>query len=245
MLVIPAIDLSEGKVVRLVQGDMSQKTVYSDDPVAVAKAFEDAGARVIHVVDLDGAQAGQPQHLGVLEKIADAVDRAALQYGGGLRSASAVEAAINAGARWAIVGTIAIEQPELLTELVQRFVHRLIVAIDSRNGKVAVRGWAADTGVSAADAARAMQQRGVQRLLCTDIASDGTLSGPNIVALREIARAVAIPVIASGGIGSIEDLLALRALESEGIIGAVVGRAIYEGRLDLRAAIKACQATVT
>ncbi len=240
MLVIPAIDLSEGQVVRLRRGDMAQRTVYSSDPVAVARRWADAGAQIIHVVDLDGAVSGRPRNLAILERIASAVD-AQIEFGGGLRTMEAIRQALDAGASWAILGTAALSDRGLLSAALAEFADRVIVAIDARDGRVAVEGWTKTTDVDAADLAREMERFGVRRLLCTDIATDGMLSGPNISGLRRIAEAVSIPIIASGGVSSIVDILALRQIEQLGIIGVVVGRALYENRLDLAQAISAAR----
>ena len=238
MIVIPAIDISAGKVVRLRRGEMSEKTVYADVPAEVARRFVDAGAEIIHVIDLDGAVGGMPQNLEALRAVASAVD-VPIQFGGGLRSLEAIEAAFAAGAQWVILGTVALENRRLLAEAIERFGEKLIVAIDARGGRVAVRGWTATTSVDAADLAAEMGRMGVRRLLCTDIARDGMLSGPNIPGLERIARATDAAVIASGGVSTIDDILALRSLEAVGIIAVVVGRAIYEGTVDLAQAIRA------
>ncbi len=238
MLVIPAIDLSEGKVVRLRRGEMAEKTVYADDPVGVACRFEKAGAEIIHVIDLDGAVGGLPRNLDALRAVASAVD-VPVQFGGGLRSLEAVQAAMDAGAHWVILGTAAIENRALLAEALDQWGERVIVAIDARDGRVAVKGWTATTSVDAAELAAEMGRMGVARLLCTDIARDGMLSGPNLAGLQRIAEATSAAVIASGGVSSLADIVALRQLEPVGIIAVVVGRALYEGTLDLSEAIRA------
>ncbi len=239
MLVIPAIDLSEGKVVRLRQGRMDDRTVYGDDPAAVATQFAEAGAQVIHVIDLDGATTGEPRHLEALSRIAAACPGTGIQFGGGLRTMDAIQAALDAGARWVILGTVAVRSPDLLAAALERFGDAIIVAIDARDGMVAIEGWQEATQISAVELAKRMERAGVQRLLCTDIASDGVLRGPNLAGLERIARAVSVAIIASGGVSSLEDIRALRRLEPLGIIGCVVGRALYDGRLNLREAIRA------
>ncbi|MBC7288162.1 MAG: 1-(5-phosphoribosyl)-5-[(5-phosphoribosylamino)methylideneamino]imidazole-4-carboxamide isomerase [Armatimonadetes bacterium] len=237
MVVIPAIDISEGRVVRLRRGRMQEKTVYSGDPAAVARRWAEAGAEIIHVIDLDGAVSGRPVNLQALRAIVDAVD-VPIQFGGGLRTVEAIETVISAGAEWAILGTAALADRALLDESLSRWGERIIVAVDARDGKVAIEGWAETTGVDAAEFAAEMGRIGVQRLLCTDIARDGMLSGPNIAGLRRIAMATTAKVIASGGVRCVDDILALRAIEPVGIIAVVVGRALYEGTVDLAEAIR-------
>jgi phosphoribosylformimino-5-aminoimidazole carboxamide ribotide isomerase len=241
LLVIPAIDVSEGQVVRLRRGEMAQRTVYSSDPAGVARRFQDQGAEVLHVVDLDGATAGEPRNLSALQAIAEAVD-IPIQFGGGLRTIEAMEAALAIGVRWIILGTAAIANRALLREAVKSFGDAVIVALDARHGRVAIEGWKKTSEVDAVDLAREVVALGAQRLLCTDITADGMLEGPNIAGLRRIAEAVEAPVLASGGVASLEDIRALRALEPLGIIGVVVGRALYEGRLSLPEAIQAAKA---
>ncbi len=238
MIIIPAIDLCEGQVVRLKRGDMAQRTVYSDDPVAVARQWADAGAEIIHVVDLDGAMAGEPRSLDALARISAAVPTP-IEFGGGLRSMDHVRAAKAAGAMWIVLGTAALADRELLTAALEMLGDDLVVAIDARDGKVAVEGWQKTSAVDAADLAAEMGDLGVRRLLCTDIATDGMLTGPNLEGLRRIAEATTAEVIASGGVSALEDIVALRELEPLGIIAVIAGRALYEGRLDLGEAIAA------
>jgi len=238
MLVIPAVDLSEGKCVRLTRGEMHAKTVYSDDPRAMARRWQDMGAEIIHVIDLDATIHGDRDNLATVAAIADAVD-VPVQLGGGLRSAEAVEAAFAAGVSRAIVGTAAIESPDLLRELLGQYGDRIVVAVDARGGRVAVKGWTDVTDVAASELARKMEAAGAARLLCTDIASDGTLSGPNISGMRAMCEAVRIPILAAGGVSCLEDIIALKELVPAGLEGAVIGRAIYTGDLDLREALAA------
>ncbi|OUM99052.1 MAG: 1-(5-phosphoribosyl)-5-[(5-phosphoribosylamino)methylideneamino]imidazole-4-carboxamide isomerase [Firmicutes bacterium ZCTH02-B6] len=234
-MVIPAIDLRAGRCVRLVQGDPSRETVYSDDPVAVARSFAAAGARRLHVVDLDGAFEGLPRNLSVAMEIARAVD-VPIQLGGGIRTMAAIEQVLASGIGYVILGTAAIEQPELVEAACRRFPGRVLVGIDARDGRVAVRGWAEGTGRDAVDLARDMGRLGVAQIIFTDIARDGTLSGPNLAALERVAGS-GVPVIASGGVSSLDDLRELAALRDRGVVGAIVGKAIYTGAVDLKAAL--------
>ena len=223
---------------RLRRGEMAEKTVYGDEPAEVARRWAEAGAEIIHVIDLDGAVGGLPRNLEALRAVAEAVS-VPVQFGGGLRSLEAIEAAMDAGAHWVILGTVALENRPLLEEALERWGERIIVAIDARDGKVAVRGWTETSEVDAAELAAEMGRMGVRRLLCTDIARDGMLTGPNVAGLRRIAEATSAAVIASGGVSAVEDIVALRELERVGIIAVVVGRALYEGMLDLAEAIRA------
>jgi len=240
MLVIPAIDLSEGKCVRLRRGEMSEKTIYSDDPAGVARKWARMGAEIIHVVDLDAAIHGDRDNRDVVSAIAAAVDLP-IQLGGGLRSAEAVAAAFDAGVARAIVGTAAIEAPELLQELLDRYRDRIVVAVDARDGCVAVRGWTDVTDVAAPELAQTMEASGARRLLCTDISTDGMLTGPNVAGMRAMCEAVAIPVIAAGGVSCLDDIRALKELAPVGLEGVVAGRALYTGDLDLREALAAAR----
>jgi len=238
MNVIPAIDLLGGRCVRLYQGDYDRSETFSDDPVAVAQQWAAAGAQRLHLVDLDGAKEGKPTNREAIAAIASALD-IPVELGGGLRSREDVVALFELGVRYAILGTVAVEQPELVDRLCQEFPGRIIVGIDARNGKVATRGWLETSEVMATDLARRMAGYGAAEIIYTDIHRDGTMSGPNRDALRELAEAIAVPVIASGGVSSIADLLGLIALEQYGVTGAIVGRAIYTGDIDLAEAIRA------
>ncbi|MGV0025377.1 1-(5-phosphoribosyl)-5-[(5-phosphoribosylamino)methylideneamino]imidazole-4-carboxamide isomerase [Phormidesmis priestleyi] len=238
MEVIPAIDLLNGKCVRLYQGDYSQSEVFNDDPVAVARQWVEEGATRLHLVDLDGAKSGHPVNLAAIAAIVQAVT-VPVEVGGGLRDRQSVADLLATGVRWAILGTIAVEKPELVAELCGEFPRQIIVGIDSRNGKVATKGWLETSEVLATELAERMAQLGAAALIYTDIHRDGTLQGPNLAALRELAAVVAIPVIASGGISSVTDLLSLLALEPQGVTGAIVGRAIYTGDVSLKEAIRA------
>lgn len=238
MDVIPAIDLLEGRCVRLYQGDYEQSQVFSESPVDVAKAWVEQGATRLHLVDLDGAKAGKIVNLAAIEAITNAVD-VKIEVGGGLRDRTSVEQLFNLGVQWAILGTVAVEQPQLVQELCQQFPQQIIVGIDARNGMVATRGWLETSQVLATQLATQMQELGAAAIIYTDINRDGTLQGPNIDALRELVNAISIPVIASGGVSSVTDLLSLLALEAQGVTGAIVGKALYTGDINLQEALRA------
>ena len=238
MDVIPAIDLLEGKCVRLYQGDYQQSQVFNDDPVAVAQQWLEQGATRLHVVDLDGAKVGFSSNLEAIAAIVKAVD-IPVQVGGGLRDLASVRQLLNLGVNRTILGTVAVEDPDLISELCQKFPGQITVGIDARNGKVATRGWLETSEVAATELAQQMANRGVVNIIYTDIHRDGTLSGPNFEALRELANAIDIPIIASGGVSSLTDLLSLLALEPLGVSGAIVGRAIYTGDVNLAEAVRA------
>lgn len=237
MDIIPAIDLKAGQCVRLYQGDMAQATIYSDDPVVVARRWHDAGAEWLHVVDLDGAVSGAGVNTTVIEKICQAV-RIPVQLGGGLRSLEAIERVFALGVRRAILGTVAYRQPEIVAEACGRFPGRITVGIDARDGKVAVQGWTEATELEATQLAEQCQAMGVGEIVYTDIVRDGTQQGVNIEATRALARAIQIPVIASGGVASLEDIERLRPFEADGVRGLIIGRALYTGAVDLAEAIQ-------
>ena len=238
MEVIPAIDLLDGKCVRLYQGDYNQASIFNNNPVEVARQWASEGATRLHVVDLDGAKEGKSVNLAVIEAIAKAID-IPVQVGGGLRDRAGVATLLNTGVKLAILGTVAVEKPELVTELCQEFPQQIVVGIDARNGMVATRGWLETSEVAATDLAQRMAQQGAAAIIYTDIHRDGTLSGPNMPALRELAESIEIPVIASGGVSSLTDLLSLLSLESIGVTGVIVGRAIYTGDVSLKEAVRA------
>lgn len=238
MNVIPAIDLLDGRCVRLYQGDYSQSETFNENPVDVAKQWADQGASRLHLVDLDGAKAGQPVNQKSIEAIVKAVD-VPVQLGGGLRNYASVANVLALGVERAILGTVAVEEPELVGELCQEFPGQIVVGIDARNGKVATKGWLETSEVLATDLAIRMAKLGVAAIVYTDIHRDGTMAGPNIPALRELASGVGIEAIASGGISSITDLLGLLALEPLGVKAAIVGRALYTGDIILKEAIQA------
>jgi phosphoribosylformimino-5-aminoimidazole carboxamide ribotide isomerase len=238
MEVIPAIDLLGGNCVRLYQGDYEQSQVFGEDPIAVARQWQDQGATRLHLVDLDGAKTGQPVNLPVIERVVQALD-IPVQVGGGLRDRDRVSQLLSLGVQRAILGTIAVEQPQLVGDLCREFPGQIVVGIDARNGKVATKGWLETSEVIATELAGRMATLGAAAIIYTDIHRDGTLQGPNLEALRELATGISIPVIASGGVSSVTDLLTLLALEPLGVTGAIVGRAIYTGDVDLREAIRA------
>ena len=238
MEVIPAIDLLGGNCVRLYQGDYDQSEVFGKDPIAMAKQWQDQGATRLHLVDLDGAKDGEPVNLPVIAKIVEALN-IPVQVGGGLRDRSRVSQLLGLGVRSAILGTIAVENPALVGELCNEFPGQIIVGIDARNGKVATKGWLETSEVDAVELAERMSKLGAAAIIYTDIHRDGTMQGPNLDALRELAQKITIPVIASGGVSSVTDLLSLLSLESIGVTGAIVGRAIYTGDVVLKEAIRA------
>lgn len=233
MIIYPAIDLRDGKCVRLVEGDFSRETVFDADPAAVARRWAEAGAQWLHVVDLDGAVAGRPVNLPAIAAISTAVD-IPIQLGGGLRTLENLESAFAAGISRTILGTVALEVPELVAAAVERWGDAIAVGLDARDGKLATRGWLDQSDVLAVDVARALQAAGVRHFIFTDIRRDGTLSGPNLESLGELIAAVDADVIASGGVGRLEDIEAAREV---GAAGAIIGRALYDGRVDLAEAI--------
>ena len=238
MDVIPAIDLLDGHCVRLYQGDYDQSEVFSKDPVAMAQHWESFGSNWLHVVDLDGAKSGEPVNFSTIAKIVKAL-KIPVQVGGGLRTRDRVAALLDLGVQRAILGTVAIENPALVESLCQEFPGKIVVGIDARNGKVATRGWKETSTVDAIPLGKSMAEAGACAIIYTDIQRDGTLSGPNIDQLREMAQALDIPVIASGGVSSIADLLNLTRLEPAGVTGAIVGKAIYTDNINLKEAIQA------
>lgn len=238
MEIIPAIDLLEGKCVRLYQGDYSQSQVFDENPSAVAKQWVEQGATRLHVVDLDGAKTGDLVNLPAIESIVQAVS-VPVQLGGGLRDRAKVAKMLGIGVQRVILGTVAVENPQLVGELAREFPGQIVVGIDARNGKVATRGWLETSEVSAVELAQRMADLGAAAIIYTDIHRDGTLQGPNVEALRELASSISIPVVASGGVSSLTDLLGLLALEPLGVNSVIVGRALYTGDISLKEAIQA------
>ena len=241
MIVIPAIDLSQGQCVRVVQGDLQRKTVYSDDPAEMARFWAGQGAEIIHVVDLDGAVSGTRANATPLEAICAATD-VPVEVGGGIRTAQDIETVLGLGARWAIVGTAALRDPPMVQAAVGRWGERMVVGIDGREGKVAVQGWTELTERSMVEVAGQMAGLGVARLIVTDIATDGMLLGPNLATLGAVAEAVPCEVTASGGISSLGDIERVASvLGPLGVTGCIVGKALYEGKFTLPEALRAAR----
>lgn len=236
MLIIPAIDLREGKCVRLVEGRLDRETVYSDDPVAVARLWEDQGARWLHVVDLDGAFSGSPQNLDMISNILMAV-RIPVQAGGGIRDMAVIEELLHLGVSRVILGTAAIINPVLVAEACRRFGESVVVGIDARNGKVAIEGWGVTAEKNTLELAAEMKSLGVERVVFTDIWRDGTLKGPNLAAIEEVARATGMKIIASGGVSTAADLHALKTLEPIGVEAVIMGKSLYAGTVTMREAL--------
>ena len=239
MILYPAIDLKDGQCVRLLHGDMEKATVFGDDPAAQAAKFEAAGCEWVHLVDLNGAFAGEPVNAAAVEAILARI-KVPAQLGGGIRDMATIERWISRGLSRVILGTVAVENPELVREAARAFPGKVAVGIDARNGKVATKGWATETDVMVTDLAKSFEDAGVSAIIYTDIMRDGAMQGPNIDATEALARAVTIPVIASGGVSSLPDLIKLR--DTGVIAGAISGRAIYDGGLDLGEALKALRA---
>jgi phosphoribosylformimino-5-aminoimidazole carboxamide ribotide isomerase len=233
MLLIPAIDLKDGKCVRLRQGRMEDETVFGDDPVAVAQRWVDAGARRLHMVDLNGAFAGKPVNASAIKAVAEAFPELPIQVGGGIRDEDTVQAYLDAGVRYTIIGTKAVSAPHFINDLCLEFPGHILVGLDAKDGKVAIDGWSKLSHHSAIDMAQRFEQDGVEAIVFTDIGRDGMMAGINVESTVALAREINIPVIAAGGITKIDDIRALCAVSDEGIIGAITGRALYEGTLDL------------
>ncbi|GAB4266987.1 MAG: 1-(5-phosphoribosyl)-5-[(5-phosphoribosylamino) methylideneamino]imidazole-4-carboxamide isomerase [Pararhodobacter sp.] len=240
MILYPAIDLKDGQCVRLYKGAMEKATVFNDNPAAQARSFADQGAEWIHLVDLNGAFAGKPVNAGAVESILAAVD-VPCQLGGGIRDMATIEAWLSKGLRRVILGTVAVENPTLVRDAARAFPGQVAVGIDARNGRVATKGWAEETDVQVTELAKAFEDAGVAAIIYTDIDRDGAMQGPNVAATAALARATSIPVIASGGVSSLADLLALRDCGAP-LDGAISGRALYDGKLDLAEALMALKA---
>ncbi|MEX1660871.1 1-(5-phosphoribosyl)-5-[(5-phosphoribosylamino)methylideneamino]imidazole-4-carboxamide isomerase [uncultured Thioclava sp.] len=239
MILYPAIDLKDGQCVRLLHGEMDKATVFGDDPAAQAASFEAAGCEWVHLVDLNGAFAGEPVNAAAVEAILARI-KVPAQLGGGIRDMATIERWLERGLARVILGTVAVENPDLVREAARAFPGQVAVGIDARNGKVATKGWAEETDVMVTDLARSFEDAGVAAIIYTDILRDGAMGGPNIAATEALARAVDIPVIASGGVSSLPDLIALR--DTGVIAGAISGRALYDGALDLKTALAALKA---
>ncbi len=238
MEIIPAIDLLEGKCVRLNQGDYSKVTLFNDDPLEQALSWQAQGADRLHLVDLDGAKTGKPVNDLIVKEIISSLN-IPVQLGGGVRSIDRSEELLEYGLDRVILGTVAIEEPDLVKKLAKRYPRRIVVGIDAKDGKVATRGWLNKSNIYATELAKSFSETDLAAIIFTDIATDGTLEGPNLNAMRKIAEASSAPVIASGGIGSMSDLLSLLTLESFGVVGVIIGRALYDGAFDLKQAKQA------
>jgi phosphoribosylformimino-5-aminoimidazole carboxamide ribotide isomerase len=240
MILYPAIDLKDGQCVRLLRGAMEAATVFNDDPAAQARAFAGAGAEWLHLVDLNGAFAGAPVNAAAVESILNSVT-IPCQLGGGIRDMATIEGWLSRGLARVILGTVAVENPALVREAARAFPGQVAVGIDARKGRVATKGWAEETDLAVTDLARAFEDAGVAAIIYTDIDRDGAMQGPNVAATADLARATSIPVIASGGVSSLADLIALRDCGAP-LNGAISGRALYDGKLDLAQAMAALRA---
>ncbi|MFR6009646.1 MAG: 1-(5-phosphoribosyl)-5-[(5-phosphoribosylamino)methylideneamino]imidazole-4-carboxamide isomerase [Christensenellales bacterium] len=235
MILLPAIDLKDGKCVRLRKGDFNEKTVYSDEPWEIAKGFEEAGAEIIHLVDLDGALVGHSVNADVIKKITSSVN-ISCELGGGIRSIEAIEAAVNLGVSRVILGTIAVSDPDFVTKAVEMFgPEKIVVGIDAKEGMVATHGWDTVSNVTSVDLALDIKKRGVRTIIYTDIARDGMLSGPNVEQTLKLKTETGMTVIASGGVSCLDDLI---KLNESGIDGSIIGKAIYENKIDLKEAVR-------
>ena len=238
MLIIPAIDIKDGHCVRLKQGDMSDATVFSEDPAAMARHWKEQGCKRLHLVDLNGAVAGKPKNEATIKKITDAMgEDVPVQLGGGIRDLDTVERYLDDGITYVIIGTAAVKNPGFLHDACGAFPGHIIVGLDARDGKVATDGWSKMTGHDVIDLAKKFEDYGAEAIIYTDIGRDGMLTGFNIEATLKLAQAIKIPVIASGGMSSLKDIKALKEIEAEGVMGAIAGRAIYEGQLDFKKAL--------
>ena len=237
MLVIPAIDIKGGKCVRLVQGKMDQETVYSTNPVEVAKKWQSMGAELLHIVDLDGAVAGEPKNTNTIEAIADAIS-IPFQVGGGIRDVETINLYLAMGASRIILGTAALEKTWFVRDVCEKHHGQILVGIDARDGKVAIKGWEELTDKAVAELAKELEDAGVAGIIYTDINRDGMLKGPNIEGTKALAQSIKIPIIASGGVSNIDDIKRLKEKEAAGVVGVITGKAIYTGSLNLAEAIK-------
>ena len=236
MILIPAIDLKEGKCVRLEQGLMDKDTVFSDRPVEMATQWVDQGCKRLHVIDLDGAFAGKPVNASIIEEMCSSHPHLPVQIGGGIRNMETVEAYIKAGVSWCIIGTQAVRNPEFVKQACKAFPDHIIVGLDAKKGMVAVEGWAEVSSLSAVNLAKEFEDDGVSAIVYTDIARDGMMQGVNIEETQALAQAISIPVIASGGMTNMDDVIAVQAAEKDGVMGAILGRSLYDGTIDLQSA---------
>jgi len=237
LLIIPAIDLKEGQAVRLKQGDFSRSTVYSPDPVEVALKWQDAGAGRIHIVDLDGSLAGSPRNRELIKRIAGSI-KVPIELGGGIRDITTIESYFDAGIKFAILGSAALKSPELVETACVKFPGRIIIGIDARDGIVAVEGWTVETRTTAVELARRFEQFSLDSIIYTDINRDGMETGVNVEATRKLAESVRVPITASGGVASLQDIRELKKVEKSGIMGVIIGKALYTGAIKLEEAIK-------
>jgi len=237
MLIIPAIDLRGGKVVRLFQGRFDQEKVYSSDPVKVAKHWAKQGAKFLHIVDLDGASSGAPKNLEALKKILSEVG-VPLEFGGGVRSIEAISGLLNSGVQRVVLGTRAANDAQFLRKAFKKFGEKIIVSIDARGAKVLTQGWNSLSSKTVLDFAKELKEVGFKQLIYTDIFKDGALVGPNIMGIKELIRKTGLDVIASGGVGGLKDLIKLKSLQKKGVSGVIVGKALYEGKFTLAEALK-------
>jgi phosphoribosylformimino-5-aminoimidazole carboxamide ribotide isomerase len=242
MIVIPAVDIKDGKCVRLLQGRMEDETVFSDDPAEMAKRWNDDGAEIIHVVDLDGAFAKSPRNLSSIKTIIESVD-ADIQVGGGVRNNETIRMYIELGVKKVVIGTEAIRNPSFVIQACEEYPGQIVIGIDARNGMVAIEGWAETTQTRAIDLAKQFERYGPAAINFTDINRDGMQTGPNIEQTRLLAKSTTIPVVASGGVTTIEDIKMLTSLEGDGVTGVITGRALYSGTLSLKEAIAAANGT--
>ncbi|MDY6825165.1 MAG: 1-(5-phosphoribosyl)-5-[(5-phosphoribosylamino)methylideneamino]imidazole-4-carboxamide isomerase [Thermodesulfobacteriota bacterium] len=238
MIIIPAVDIKNGKCVRLLQGRMDAETVFSDDPAAMAKKWADQGARLMHLVDLDGAVQKRPRNLAAIEKIIDSVNTE-IQVGGGIRDLDTIRMYMDRGVEKIVIGSAAIHDPSMVAEACRLYPGHIVVGIDARDGMVAIEGWTRSTSVSAVELAKQFEDCGVAAINFTDIQRDGMQTGPNIDAIQALASSVDVPIVASGGVSSLADIKALMPLREYGVTGVITGRALYDGRLDLAEAIAA------
>ena len=238
MDIIPAIDLLDGNCVRLNQGNYNKVTEFNTDPIKQALQWQEQGAKLIHLVDLDGAKTGLPINNKIIQRIKESID-IPIQIGGGIRSMERAQELLEFGIDRIILGTAALENQTLVRKLAKNYPDRIVVGIDSKNGKVATHGWISQSNIYGSDLARELDNSGITAIICTDIATDGTLNGPNLSAMKEIANSTQIPIIASGGVANISDIINLMTLAPDGICGVIIGRALYDGNVDLKEAIKA------
>lgn len=238
MLLIPAIDLKNGQCVRLRQGKMEDVTVFSDDPVSVAKRWVDAGAQRLHIVDLDGAMSGEPAHADLIHQICEACPDIEVQVGGGIRDEDTVQRYLDAGAEYVIIGTRAVNAPHFLRDLCVEYPRRIVVGLDAREGRIAIDGWSKLSHHTVGDLAQQFENDGVEAIVFTDIGRDGMMKGFNVDATRDLAAGLKTPIIASGGVSTLDDVRRLMEIEEDGVVGAIIGRALYEGGLDFAEAVR-------